>query len=153
VAGLIRSVARLLLHVHGNFLRTPFIIRWPGRIPADRVSNEIGHEVDTYTTFAKIAGATVPLDCPIDGVDRSDLILNLRPAESPNETAHATRDSSSSSSASSIRFTRIKNETSTKAEKNLKEVQRRNGSLKHFTEAEAKRTEAAPPLVGHLTHA
>ena len=90
----------VLLHAHGNFLRTPFIIRWPGRIPADRVSNEIGHEVDTYTTFAKIAGATVPLDRPIDGVDRSDLILNLRPAESPNETAHATRDSSSSSSSS-----------------------------------------------------
>ena len=64
------------------------------------MSNEIGDEVDTRTTFAKIAGATVPLDRRIDGVDRSDLILNLRPAESPNETAHATRDSSSSSSSS-----------------------------------------------------
>ena len=46
-------------HMEGS-LRVPFIIRWPGRIPAGRVSNEIVHEVDTFTTFAKIAGAAVP---------------------------------------------------------------------------------------------
>jgi len=61
-------------HMEGS-LRTPFIIRWPGRIPAGRVSNEIVHEVDTYTTFAKIAGATVPQDRPIDGVDQTDFLL------------------------------------------------------------------------------
>src|SRR5208282_163335 len=27
-------------------LRVPFIIRWPGKVPADRVSNEMVHEVD-----------------------------------------------------------------------------------------------------------
>src|SRR6185436_2520409 len=41
-------------HMEGS-LRTPFIIRWPGRIPAGRVSNEIVHEVDTFTTFAAAA--------------------------------------------------------------------------------------------------
>ena len=56
-------------------LRVPFIIRWPGQIPAGRVSNEIVHEVDTYTTFAKIAGAEVPQDRPIDGVDQTDFLL------------------------------------------------------------------------------
>jgi arylsulfatase len=56
-------------------LRVPFIIRWPGRIPAGRASNEIVHEVDTYTTFAKIAGASVPQDRPIDGVDQTDFLL------------------------------------------------------------------------------
>ena len=56
-------------------LRAPFIIRWPGRIPAGRVSNEIVHEVDTYTTFAKLAGARVPQDRPIDGVDQTDFLL------------------------------------------------------------------------------
>jgi membrane-anchored protein YejM (alkaline phosphatase superfamily) len=35
-------------HMEGS-LRVPFIMRWPGRIPADRVSNEIVHEVDTFT--------------------------------------------------------------------------------------------------------
>src|SRR4051812_5176599 len=61
-------------HMEGS-LRTPFIVRWPGRVPAGRVSNEIVHEVDTYTTFAKLAGARVPRDRPIDGVDQTDFLL------------------------------------------------------------------------------
>jgi arylsulfatase len=52
--------------------RVPFIIRWPGQIPADRESNEIVHEVDTFTTLARFAGAEVPTDRPIDGVDQGD---------------------------------------------------------------------------------
>jgi arylsulfatase A-like enzyme len=61
-------------HMEGS-LRTPFIIRWPGHIPTGRVSNEIVHEVDTFTTFATMAGATVPQDRPIDGVDQSSFLL------------------------------------------------------------------------------
>jgi arylsulfatase len=61
-------------HMEGS-LRVPFIIRWPNHIPAGRVSNEIVHEVDTFTTFAKIAGASVPQDRAIDGVDQTDFLL------------------------------------------------------------------------------
>jgi arylsulfatase len=61
-------------HMEGS-LRTPFIIRWPGRVPAGRVSNEIVHEVDTFTTFAKLAGAKLPDDRPIDGVDQSEFLM------------------------------------------------------------------------------
>jgi arylsulfatase A-like enzyme len=51
-------------------LRTPFMIRWPGRIPANQVSDEIVHEVDVFTTLARAAGADVPRDRAIDGVDQ-----------------------------------------------------------------------------------
>jgi arylsulfatase len=51
-------------------LRTPFILRWPGRVPAGRVSNEIVHIVDMFTTLAHVGGAEVPKDRPIDGVDQ-----------------------------------------------------------------------------------
>lgn len=61
-------------HMEGS-LRTPFIIRWPGRVPAGRVSNEIVHEVDTFSTFANFAGAEVPTDRPVDGVDQTDFLL------------------------------------------------------------------------------
>ncbi len=61
-------------HMEGS-LRVPFIIRWPNRVPAGRVSNEMVHEVDTYTSLAKIAGAQIPQDRPIDGVDQSDFFL------------------------------------------------------------------------------
>ena len=51
-------------------LRTPFILRWPGQVPAGRVSNEIVHIVDTFTTLARVGGAGIPQDRPIDGVDQ-----------------------------------------------------------------------------------
>jgi len=51
-------------------VRTPCIIRWPGRIPAGRVSNEIVHEIDLFPTLAAAAGAPLPVDRAIDGVNQ-----------------------------------------------------------------------------------
>ena len=59
-------------------MRVPFIMRWPGRVPAGRVSNEIVHSVDTFTTFAHIAGGAVPKDRMIDGVDQTDFLLGKK---------------------------------------------------------------------------
>jgi arylsulfatase A-like enzyme len=56
-------------------LRTPFIIRWLGKVPAGRINNEIVHIVDCFTTLARVGGADVPKDRPIDGVDQSDFFL------------------------------------------------------------------------------
>ena len=51
-------------------LRVPFIIRWPGIIPAGSVNNEIVHEIDLFPTLAGIVGGQVPGDRIIDGVDQ-----------------------------------------------------------------------------------
>ena len=51
-------------------LRVPFIMRWPGKVQADRVSNEIVHAIDLYATFAGVAGGKVPDDRVIDSVDQ-----------------------------------------------------------------------------------
>jgi arylsulfatase A-like enzyme len=51
-------------------IRTPCLIRWPGHIPAGRVSNEIVHEIDFLPTLAAAAGAEVPKDRAIDGVNQ-----------------------------------------------------------------------------------
>ena len=56
-------------------LRVPFIIRWPGKIPAGRVSNEIVHITDLYTTLAKLGGADIPADRAVDGVDETAFLL------------------------------------------------------------------------------
>jgi arylsulfatase A-like enzyme len=56
-------------------LRVPFIIRWPGKIPAGRVSNEIVHEMDIFPTMARVAGGKVPTDRAIDGVDQLDFLM------------------------------------------------------------------------------
>ncbi|MBA2963789.1 MULTISPECIES: arylsulfatase [Ramlibacter] len=56
-------------------IRVPCIVRWPERVPAGRVSDAIVHAVDLFPTLAKLAGASVPGDRPIDGVDQSPLLL------------------------------------------------------------------------------
>ncbi|MBS0538286.1 MAG: arylsulfatase [Proteobacteria bacterium] len=56
-------------------LRVPFIFRWPGKIAPGGVTNEILHIVDMLPTFAKLTGAEVPADRPIDGVDQLDFLL------------------------------------------------------------------------------
>lgn len=56
-------------------LRVPFIIRWPNRVPAGAVNNEIVHEMDLFSTFARITGGKVPQDRVIDGVDQLGFFL------------------------------------------------------------------------------
>ncbi len=51
-------------------LRTPCLIRWPGHVAAGRVSNEIVHVTDMFTTLLAWAGCDVPSDRIIDGVDQ-----------------------------------------------------------------------------------
>jgi arylsulfatase A-like enzyme len=52
-------------------IRTPCLVRWPGRIPAGRVTNELVHEIDFFPTIAAAVGADlVPHDRAIDGVNQ-----------------------------------------------------------------------------------
>jgi len=56
-------------------LRVPFAIRWPGKIDAGRVSDEIVHAMDLFPTIARIAGGKVPSDRVIDGIDMSEYFM------------------------------------------------------------------------------
>jgi arylsulfatase A-like enzyme len=60
-------------------LRVPFMVRWPGRVAEGGVSNEIVHVTDLYATLARVAGATIPADRPIDGVDQLDFLIGAQP--------------------------------------------------------------------------
>ena len=51
-------------------LRVPLIVRWPNHIQAGRISDEILHVTDLFSTIASAAGALVPSDRPIDGVNQ-----------------------------------------------------------------------------------
>ncbi len=59
-------------------LRVPFIVRWPGKIPAGAVNNEIVHEMDLFPTLAGIVGGRVPTDRIIDGVDQLDFLTGKK---------------------------------------------------------------------------
>jgi len=59
-------------------LRAPFLMRWPGKVPAGKVSNEIVHEMDLFPTLARIAGGKVPQDRVFDGIDQFDFFLGKK---------------------------------------------------------------------------
>ena len=65
-------------------IRVPAIVRWPGKIEAGRVSDDIVSSMDLYPTFARLAGAELPEGRTIDGVDQSDFFLG--------NTTHSARD-------------------------------------------------------------
>ncbi len=56
-------------------LRVPFLIRYPGKIPAQKVSNDIVHLIDVFPTLANFAGGDIPQDRILDGVDQSDFLM------------------------------------------------------------------------------
>lgn len=49
--------------------RVPFLLRWPGRVTGGTVYEQPVIALDVLPTAAAAAGATVPQDRPIDGVD------------------------------------------------------------------------------------
>jgi len=55
-------------------LRVPAMIKWPAHIKPG-VSNEMVSIHDFFPALAKIIGAPIPTDRPIDGVDQSDFFL------------------------------------------------------------------------------
>jgi len=66
--------------------RVPFIMRWPGKIPSGRVSDELVTSMDLMPTLARFAGTTDPQDRVIDGKDISPLIFGAEGAKTPHET-------------------------------------------------------------------
>ncbi len=49
-------------------VREPFIARFPGRVPAGRVSNGVASTMDVLPTVARLCGAPRP-EKPLDGID------------------------------------------------------------------------------------
>lgn len=56
-------------------LRVPLIIRWPNKIPAGKVTNEMIHVVDLFPTLAQLANLEMPKDRMIDGLDQSQFLV------------------------------------------------------------------------------
>jgi arylsulfatase A-like enzyme len=65
--------------------RVPFIARWPEKIKAGRVSDEILSTMDLLPTFAQIAGTSLPDDRTLDGLDASGFLLGSGEKSSPRD--------------------------------------------------------------------
>jgi arylsulfatase A len=71
--------------VHEGGMRVPCLVRWPERVGAGRVSDQIVTAMDMLPTLARLAGAQAPTDRTIDGKDVSPLLLGQPGATSPHE--------------------------------------------------------------------
>ena len=57
--------------VYEGGMRVPLIARWPGKIPAGRVTDHLAAFYDVMPTLAEVAGATPPADG--DGISPATL--------------------------------------------------------------------------------
>ena len=62
-------------------MRAPAMVRWPGKVPAGAVTEELFATYDWLPTLASLVAESkrVPDDRPIDGVDASAFLLGQRP--------------------------------------------------------------------------
>ncbi len=65
--------------------RVPYVMRWPGIIPADTKCDEFAVTMDLFPTIARLIGADVPTDRVIDGKDIWPLMAGDDGAKSPHE--------------------------------------------------------------------
>ena len=55
--------------------REPFIVRWPGHVPAGQVSSALVSQTDLLASFARLIGAKLPDDAAVDSQDVLDALL------------------------------------------------------------------------------
>lgn len=58
--------------------RVPFIARWPGRIPAGKVSEQMTNTTDIFATLASVAGFKLPDDVAVDSFDMLPAMIGLQ---------------------------------------------------------------------------
>ena len=68
-------------------VRVPFIVRWPGRVPSERIDARLVTGLDILPTLASIAGAQSP-KARIDGIDLSNALLGKPGAMQREEFAY-----------------------------------------------------------------
>ncbi len=73
-AGSARPLREGKLTTFEGGVRVPCLVRWPGKVPAERVSDALFTTMDFYVSFAKLIGATLP-EHTIDGIDVRPLLF------------------------------------------------------------------------------
>lgn len=62
-------------------IRVPCIVKWPGKIPEGKVSDQPCMTIDLSASIVRAAGATIPANRAFDGIDVLKLIEDNSPVE------------------------------------------------------------------------
>jgi arylsulfatase A-like enzyme len=57
-------------------IRVPYIVRWPGRVPAGRTTSQLTMTMDWVATFLEAAGVAPHPDYPLDGISLVPVLAN-----------------------------------------------------------------------------
>jgi arylsulfatase A-like enzyme len=72
-----------LFHRKGSLweggIRVPALVRWPARLPAGRVSRQVGITMDLTASILAAASATVPAETRLDGIDLFPILAGTAP--------------------------------------------------------------------------
>jgi arylsulfatase A-like enzyme len=63
-------------------IRVPAIIRWPGHVPAGKTTAQVGITLDLTATILTAAGAPIPAEARLDGID---LVPHIQNGAAPHE--------------------------------------------------------------------
>jgi arylsulfatase A len=74
--------------------RVPFLVRWPGRIKAGSVCDQLVGQIDFLATFAELLGVSLPTDAGEDSVSMLPALLGT--ATAPVRTSLITQSSNGS---------------------------------------------------------
>lgn len=66
-------------------VREPCVMRWPGHVPAGTTCSELAATIDILPTMARLIGADLPADRPIDGRDIGPLLTGQAGAKTPHD--------------------------------------------------------------------
>ena len=73
-------------------MRVPCVMRWPGHIPAGKVTKELVTSMDLLPTIARIVGSEPPSDRIIDGKDVRPILFGEPGAKTPHNAFYYYRD-------------------------------------------------------------
>jgi len=65
--------------IYEGGIREPFIVHWPGKIEAGKISDAIVSSVDFYPTFASLAGIPLPDNQEFDGISLLPVLQGAAP--------------------------------------------------------------------------
>jgi arylsulfatase A-like enzyme len=62
-------------------IRVPALIKWPARLPAGRVSHQVGITMDLTASILAAASASLPPDVRLDGIDLFPILAGTAPEQ------------------------------------------------------------------------
>ena len=66
-------------------IRVPYLARWPAKLPAGETYDAPVHHFDMYATAAAAAGAALPADRVMDGVDLTPYVTGVDTTQAPHK--------------------------------------------------------------------